>query len=154
MIQQKFRSNKLAIVMHLTSLLFLAQVWLVFSVQCKQEEDCNSCFSKLLLQTTHHAQNLLNLQNLFFPPEDSPPSLVTVFYHYEEENGTGLSNHTEVWFWATSSFYFYHPPHIFLFTSLFFSDTNLQHQKLHLNLSYDCYNASNSFMMSVTEKVS
>lgn len=142
--------------MQLSNLFFFSQLWLVICGQCDQEDDveCSVCYPELLQQATHHDQNLLNLQTHFFPSEDPQPSFTTVIYHYDQENSTELSNETQEWLWATSSFFLHHPPHIFMFTSLFFSSTDLNYQTLHLNLSHDCYNASNSLMKLVTEKVS
>ncbi len=135
------------------SALIFCSLWLIY---CKANggHACRTNFTKLLQQISGSDQNRQQLEQVFLHLDHSPPSLVTVFYHYFEVNSTELSNGTEAWLWASSSFYFYHPPQVFQFSSLFFSDdTNPRRPSLHLNLSYDCYSVPENSMRMLTERV-
>jgi hypothetical protein len=70
-----------------------------------------------------------------------------VLYIYED-----FTNNT--WFWSKSMFYLFQPLHVFQFTSLFFSDTELQWETLNLTLPTECANADDSHMKLLTQRVS
>jgi hypothetical protein len=132
-------------------------------VKCEPGEmgDCSKCYTVLVEQVTKQDKNLFNIQNTFYPPDGQPPVFVTVVYTYKDfddelKDGiyTGDEEDSNTWFWSKSMFYLFQPLHVFQFTSLFFSDTELQWATLNLTLSTECANASDSHMKLLTQRVS
>jgi hypothetical protein len=135
-------------------------------VKCEPGEmgECSKCYIELAGQVTKQDRNLFNIQNTFYPTDGQPPVFVTVLYVYkdsDDELKDGIyagdeedSNNTEVWFWSKSAFYLFQPLYVFQFTSLFFSDTELQWAALNLTLPTDCANASYPHMKLLTQRVS
>ena len=120
---------------------------------CTPEEIANcSCFAYLVEQVRENDKNLFEVQNVFLPPNATPPVFVVVTYRFQDAQGE--ENATEVWFWSTSVFYIWQPLHVFQFTSLFFSDTKLQYSEAHLTLPLVCVNANNSHKKLLTQRVS
>lgn len=128
------------------------------SVLCEpgEEGDCSKCYVVLAEQVTKHDRNFFEIQKAFFPPDTRSPVfvIVTYTYYYEGENSTLVTDATEIWFWSTSTFYLYQPLHVFQFTSLFFSDTQLEISEVRLTLPMECYNASEDHKQLLTQRVS
>ena len=118
-----------------------------------EEDDCSKCYAVLVANVVEHDRNLFEIQNVFFPPNDSPPVFVTVTYEFKDIDDDDPAD-TEVWFWTTSTFYLFQPLPVFQFTSLFFSDTQLRSSVAHLTLPRQCYYANESHMILLTERVS
>ena len=72
---------------------------------------------------------------------------MTVYYNFE-------CGEQKVWFWSEAYFYFFHPLHVFQFTSLFFSDINLESSSVHLSLSSNCSDVNDEHLMLLTQRVS
>ena len=120
-----------------------------------EENDCSKCYTFLAEQVTKHDRNLFEIQDVFFPPNGPPPVFVTVIYTFKDEVDFGDGkNITEIWFWSTSTFYLFQPLHVFQFTSLFFSDTQLQWSEANLTLPLNCENASEAHKQLLTQRVS
>ena len=92
----------------------------ILSDNCLPDETCSQCYSALVEQITKNDSNMFQVQKKFFPPDKAPPVIVIVTYNYIDEYGD-IVNST-LWYWSTSTFYLYHPIHVFQFTSLLFSD--------------------------------
>ena len=125
--------------------------------KCKEDEenDCSKCYSLLVANITEDDTNIFNLTYAFFPPDAASPALVVVFYHYSDDSGNEIDiNDTDVWFWSKSTFYLFHPLHVFQFTSLFFSDLGLESSEVHQTLHQDCRNSSKKHMRLLTQRVS
>ncbi len=120
-----------------------------FKCRPGEENDCSKCYSLLVANVTDDDRNQFNLQYAFFPPNYTSPVFVTVYYRYDNDPGS-----EQVWFWSTSTFYLFHPLHVFQFTSLFFSDVELDTAELYLTLHPDCQNATEDSMKLLTQRVS
>ena len=125
------------------------------TVRCEQgeEEDCSKCFAFLVEQVTQHDRNFFEIQNAFFPPNNSAPVFVTVTYHYQDDGGLEVV-HNETWFWSTAIFYVWQPLNVFQFTSLLFSDTLLHTAEANLVLPARCAEASMEHKRLLTQRVS
>lgn len=111
----------LLLVLDLLPTVFTADV-----TKCNLGEDknCSECY---VSQVTEHDRNQFEIQKVFFPPAKAKPAFVTVFYRYADYSKPDVDlEPPEVWFWATSTFFFFQPLHAFQFTSLFFSDLNFR----------------------------
>ena len=126
------------------------------SLSCEpgEEDDCSNCYKVLVSQVIDNDENQFRIQNTFFPPNKSAPVFVTVYYHYKDAFKGSLSKEAEVWFWSTSTFYLYHPLHVFQFTSLFFSDMNLLSSTVNLTLNSTCKDAHLDHKRLLTQRVS
>jgi len=111
------------------------------------QESCSTCYKVLVAEIFSRDINLFRVQSVFFPANNTPPAFVTVYYEYD-------SGEEDVWHWSSAYFYILHPLHVFQFTSLFFSDFNLHSNELHLTLSNNCSNASEDYLMLLTQRVS
>ncbi len=109
------------------------------------EKNC-SIYMNLVSYVIEDDDNLFQVQKTFFPPNSSPPAFVTVRYNFGIEE--------EVWFWSEAFFYLFHPLHIFQFTSLLFSDINLASAEVTLTLPSSCCDASEDWLMLLTQRVS
>ena len=119
-----------------------------------EEDDCSKCYAVLVATIVEHDRNLFEIQNVFFPPNDSPPVFVTVTYEFKDIGGDDNGGvQQQVLFWTTSTFYLFQPLPVFQFTSLFFSDTQLQSSEAFLTLPLECNNASEAHMILLTERV-
>ena len=146
---------------HLLQLLLLFPLAMCSNdtIMCEpgEENDCSKCYVVLADQITKHDRNLFEIQNIFFPPNNHAPVFVTVTYTFKDPDGVQFGdgeNTTEIWFWSTSTFYFFQPLHVFQFTSLFFSDTQLQWLEASLTLPLNCANASDAHKQLLTQRVS
>ncbi len=122
------------------------------SDNCLPDETCSQCYSTLVEQITKNDSNMFQVQKTFFPPDRAPPVFVIVTYNYINEYG-GIVNST-LWYWSTSTFYLYHPIHVFQFTSLLFSDISQERAKVTLKLPWDCINATSDYTQLLTQRVS
>ncbi len=128
-----------------------------FKCRPGEENDCSKCYSLLVENVTDDDRNQYNLQYAFFPPNSSSPAFVAIIYHYYYKDAFGDEidvNDTKVWFWSTSTFNLFHPLHVFMFTSLFFSDLEWEFSEVHLTLHQDCWKASEDYMRLLTQRVS
>ena len=126
------------------------------TIMCEpgEENDCSKCYMVLADQVTKHDRNLFEIQNIFFPPDNTPPVFVTVIYTFKDPDKGDGKNITEIWFWSASTFYLFQPLHVFQFTSLFFSNTQLQWSEASLTLPLNCANASDAHKQLLTQRVS
>ncbi len=115
------------------------------SAENGNDNNC-STFMKLVAHVIDDDDNIVEVQKTFFPPDNTPPSFVTVRYKFESGE--------KVWIWSNAFFYFLHPLHVFQFTSLFFSDLNTQSSEVTLNLPSSCYDVSDDNFMLLTQRVS
>ena len=128
------------------------------SVQCDPEADtCATCFNLLVSSTITPERNQYNMQKAFFPPDTSNPVYVTVHYIFVNESGDAVNE--SLWFWSESTYYAsFHPLRIYQFTSLFFGDFVFRKTNLTLtvqtNSTMNCNEASDEFMMMLTQRVS
>ena len=113
-----------------------------------QQDACSNGFHLLEADLLSRPQNRFLLSTKFFPPRDANPVIIKVDYVYED------SNITNVWFWSESEFYFIQPLEIFLYTSLFFANQPYRQSTLTLELSPDCLNAEELYMIVLTQRVS
>ena len=122
-------------------------------VKCEsgEEGDCSKCYKVLASNVVHNDRNMFRIQNTFFPPEEESPVFVIVTYEYKDNSSITES---EIWFWSTSTFYIFQPLHVFQFTSLFFSDTQLVTSKVKLTLPLECFNADEEHKTLLTQRVS
>ncbi len=95
---------------------------------------------------------MFHVQKTFFPPDRAPPVFVIVTYNYIDEYENSVNS--TLWFWSASTFYLYHPIHVFQFTSLLFSDISHEIASVSLHLSVDCINATMEHMRLLTQRVS
>lgn len=121
--------------------------------------DCTKCYRSLVRELLKNATNYFNMQMIFFPPNGTSPDFVIVTYNYgtdSEDTGLATSSQTdsEVWFWSSAVYYFFHPIKIFQFTSLGFSDPLLDQSTLMLYLPAECANISEAFKRLLTQRVS
>ena len=119
-------------------------------IQCHGDgrNNCSTCYKELVSKVLEDDENLLQVQQTFFPPLSSSPSFVTVHYNFSDGK-------PEIWFWSQSYFYLLHPLHVFQFTSLLFSDYNLHSSELNLTLPSNCSGSRNEeYFMLLTQRVS
>ena len=119
---------------------------------CLPNDTCSQCYSALVEQITKNDSNMFQVQKTFFPPDRAPPVFVIVTYNYIDEYGD-IMNST-LWFWSASTFYLYHPIHVFQFTSLLFSDISEGIGRISLNLTLDCITAHVEQIQLLTQRVS
>ena len=119
----------------------------VSRIKCEDLEDCNTCYAKLVSEIFENDRNLFEIQNQFFPPDRTSPSFMTVSYEFE-------SGEQQVWYWSEAYFYLLHPLHVFQFTSLFFSDTNMESSNVSLFLPSNCSKLEDRYLMLLTQRVS
>ena len=131
------------------------------SPQCDpgNENNCSKCYDVLVNELVISDINRFNLQQAFFPPNDSNPVFVTVTYHFIR-NPTGPTNFsvldgpTQTWFWTQSTFYLFQPIDSLQYTSLLFSDTTLSSKKVDLYLQPNCKDSDTDMMRLLTQRVS
>ena len=120
-------------------------------IMCRSEIDgsdtCNSSYKSLAKALLDDDRNFYTLQSTFFPPISTSPVFVTITYVYNDSNNT-------TFFWSSAVYFFFHPVRIFQFTSLLFSDPSLRYNEITLFLPEDCYDASDDFMLLLTQRVS
>ncbi len=119
---------------------------------CLPDDTCSQCYSALVEQITKNDSNMFHVQKTFFPPDRAPPVFVIVTYNYIDEYENSVNS--TLWFWSASTFYLYHPIHVFQFTSLLFSDISHEIASVSLHLSVDCINATMEHMRLLTQRVS
>ena len=162
--------------MYFTTLLLLSAVLLMHSAsllespsnicrpspQCdpQEENDCSKCYDLLANELVISDRNRFNLQQAFFPPNDSNPAFVAVTYHFIR-NATGPTNYSmaadgpkQVWFWTQSTFYLFQPIESLHFTSLLLSDRIQSSKKVSLYLQPSCEESSTDMMRLLTQRVS
>ena len=139
-------------------------------IECENNA-CTKCYKTLATELLKNADNYIALQSTFFPPDDSGPDFVIVTYLYDQydvneiELITMQNSSSQVWFWSSSAYFFYHPLRVFQFTSLGFSDPSLRQRSVSLHLPTTCYDPeenytrsdysnSGSFMKLLTQRVS
>ena len=118
------------------------------------ENNCVSCYGYLVKEVLSSDKNQFNLQMAFFPPSQSDPAFVTIFYDYFNDTGKIDPDKTKIWYWSTSTYYLFQPLPVLQYTSLFFSDPALRHTTLKLKLNASCYGAHDDHMMLLTQRVS
>ncbi len=130
------------------------------SPQCDpdQENDCSTCYDLLANELIVSDKNRFNLQQAFFPPNNSNPVFVTVSYYFTR-NPNGSTNYSadspkKIWFWTESTFYLFQPVSSLQFTSLLFSDTTLKTSEVYLYLQPSCNGSSTDMMRLLTQRVS
>ena len=123
---------------------------------CQGEDNCISCYRYLVNEVLSSDKNEFNLQIAFFPPDQSDPAFVTIFYDYFNDTGEIDRDvyKTKIWYWTTSTYYLFQPLPVLQYTSLFFSAPAFRHTTLNLTLNASCYNASGDHMMLLTQRVS
>ena len=129
-----------------------------------ESKSCAECYSALVSQVINRDENLFDLQNAFFPPQNASPLFVTVYYQYGNRSyhcdlkskgkGEVPESSTEVWFWSRTLFYMFQPIHVFQYTSLLFSDLKYYSSEICLVLDPECYNADREHMRLLTQRVS
>ncbi len=124
----------------------------VSDISCLPNDTCSQCYSALVEQITKNDNNMFQLQWTFFPPNSAPPVFVIVTYKFTDKNGEFVNSTS--WYWSTSTFYLYHPIHVFQFTSLLFSDISQDIATVTLYLNEDCMDASMNYMRLLTQRVS
>ena len=119
------------------------------------KNSCTACYGFLVKEVLKSDENQFNLQMAFFPPNQSDPAFVTIFYDYFNDTGRidRAKYNTKIWYWSTSTYYLFQPLPVLQYTSLFFSDPALRHTTLHLTLNASCYDAD-KYMMLLTQRVS
>ena len=130
------------------------------SPQCDpgEENDCSKCYDVLANEIIVSDRNRFNLQQAFFPPNDSNPVFVVVTYHFIR-NATGPTNFLldgpqQIWIWTQSTFYLFQPLDSLQFTSLLFSDTKHSSKKVSLFLQPSCKESTTDMMRLLTQRVS
>ena len=111
-------------------------------------QSCDKCYDTLARSLVNMHNNKYKLRRMFYPLERSAPVFVTVTYQY---NDSSVSNKT--WYWSAGVFYFIQPLEVFQFTSLFFGNPAWRSGNLNLTLPAECANASEDFMIELTEQV-
>jgi len=139
---------------------------------------CMDNYDGVVNAATESKSNQFEIQRVFFPPDKRSPVFVVVVYYYCDspadecwefkdtvcptncsdeiyDNCTMISTSEdcEVWYWATSSFYFLQSLHVFQFTSLFFSDLELFSANVMLTVPTAWRNASPSHKQLLTQRV-
>lgn len=148
--------SQLIMVIFLLQLLFLLPLVVCSDddkVACEPGEanDCSKCYIALAEQVTKHDRNAFKIQTTFFPPDSISPVFVTVNYIFKDPDKPNSTS--EKWFWSRSMFYLLQPLDVFQYTSLFFSDTQLQQSDLSLELPLNCINASFDHKQLLTQRV-
>ena len=122
---------------------------LVCSEELLESDTCSSSYKSLAATLVNDDWNFYNLQATFFPPISTKPVFIAITYVYNTS-----SREPKVFFWSSAVYFFFHPVRIFQFTSLLFSDPSLRYNETTLYLPEECYNASNNFMLLLTQRVS
>ena len=100
-------------------------------------EDCPTRLSVLETALYQTGNNLLELNEIFYPPNKQTSRFIRVEYSFQNEIG-GLNDCNVSYIWAIGGFLLMQPPTIFQFTSLFFNYPNNDLEKLRLQLPYQC----------------
>ena len=74
-----------------------------------------SSYSELESSLLATDENILNIEKVFYPPEENVPEFVNVTYTFEG------SDDTSVWYWSSKTSHFLHPFEVLQFLSLLFS---------------------------------
>jgi hypothetical protein len=120
-------------------------------IKC-ENDTCSKCYETLATNLLQNADNYIALQNTFFPPDNNGPDFVIVTYNYLSEAEPQVQTITsQIWFWSSSAYFFYHPLRVFQCTSLGFSDPSLKQRNITLYLPAMCYENSN--MKLLTQRV-
>ena len=116
---------------------------------CKPgKENCTECYLTLVKSLLGNGDNVLNLMNVFTPPNLNPPEHVIVNYYFQNHSGS------YTWFWATSFGYFFYQPAHFQFMSLLFGKPeHLHEQRVEVTLPADCYGVKDEFLQFLTHRV-
>lgn len=123
------------------------------TIKCDQGESCTQCYKTLVDEVLSRDTNVYNLQQAFFSPYGSVPVFVTVRYHYLMNESIEIGS--DIYFWSSAIYFFFHPVNIFQFTSLLFSDPALRTETLDLHLNASCSGTQNQEHLTLlTQRVS
>ena len=112
-------------------------ILLMFSASTKAANtSCNSLRS-LVQELYNTPGNLLNLNQVFYPPHQPTTSFVRVTYSFQNENDE-LDGCDVLYLWAKGGFLLIQPPSIFRFTSLLFNHGVNEKRNLNLILPNAC----------------
>jgi hypothetical protein len=122
------------------------------SYSCDEGNDnCSTCYWKLVYETITPEKNQFNMQRAFFPDKTSSPVYVTVYYYFDEAD----KPEPKTFFWSESTFFAsFLPLPIYQYTSLFFGDYEFRTEFLNLTLDSECLNATEEKMAFLTQRVS
>ena len=123
-----------------------------------EDETCTKCYKTLATQLLKNDTNYIELQTKFFPSNNDQPDFLTVTYLFDGKSNLETISDQHIWFWSTSTFFFYYPIQVFQFTSLGFSDSSIKLNEVKLHLPESCYEKSgetyNKHMNLLTQRVS
>ena len=116
--------------------------------------DCTKCYNLLVYNVLKSDVNQYNMQRIFFPPDDTTPVSVIVYYNFKK-NGSRDTDESKqkVWYWTASTFYHFQPIGVLQFLSLFFTDPSLRVSYLNITVDSSCENASEDYMRLLTQRV-
>lgn len=109
-------------------------------VAVSANENFSDCATKL--STLEHAlyetgNNVLELNNVFYPPSTRPSRFIKVTYSFIDKQNEDYSCNV-TYIWAIGGFLFFQPPTVFKFNSLYFNYPNNHLTNLDLQLPIDC----------------
>ena len=111
---------------------------------------CSVCYTALKQSLLSRDDNVRNLSQAFFPPENNQPEVVEVTYYFGDN-----MNDPDVWFWSSDSSYLIFPPEKFQFLSLFFGKpAYFFNQKTYLFLDDECSGVDPMILRLLTQRVS
>ena len=100
-------------------------------------EDCSTKLSTLERALYETGDNALELNRIFYPPNQRTSRFIRVKYTFEDEMGEDNGcNVTYVW--AIGILLFFQPPALFTYNSLYFNYPNNNLIILDLSLPYNC----------------
>ena len=134
-------------------LLFCRGIVSVYSEELLKSDTCSTSYKSLATTLLDDDRNFYKLQATFFPPISTKPVFIAVTYMYYN-NSNNVTSDTKTFFWSSAVYFFFHPVRIFQFTSLLFSDPSLRYNETILYLPEDCHDASDEFMLLLTQRVS
>ena len=107
----------------------------LLAVECSSQTDNSNCSTdiKELEKALFSAENIKQLNKIFYPPRESTSRFITVEYDFE---GTGCN---VKYIWAIGGFLLMQPPKIFQLTSLYFSTLANDLTDLKIVLPKECW---------------
>ena len=117
--------------------LALISILVLISARNSSFEDCPTRLSVLETALYQTGNNLLELNEIFYPPNKQTSRFIRVEYSFQNEAGE-MDNCNISYIWAIGGFLLIQPPTIFQFTSLFFNYPNNDLETLGLYLPYQC----------------
>ena len=123
-----------------------------FGKCCPGKDSCRECHYELVVHLLGDAENVFNLTEGFFPPNNNSTHSMIINYRFYNETVDELHS----WFWAQSAVHYLFPMVVFQFLSCFFGKPEpLYQRKVMVTLdATDCLGVSNEYMALLTQRVS